>query len=438
MINDDRKVLRGATVLTMDPDIGDLDSGDVLIEGAEIAAVAATVDVSDDVEVIDATGRIVLPGFVDTHRHMWEALARGCAPHHSLEQYYADVLGRLGPALEPEDVYVGTLASARGALSSGITTIQDIANIQDSPAHTDAAVAALHDSGLRAVFAYGKSFPAMMKDGAALPGDVRRVRSGLLNDDHADVTLALVTEWGEDSAELHNAALARELAVRTARHIASVFPVARLRDLGVLLPGTTFIHGNGMTAQDLQIIADGGATLSVSPAIEQIMGHGIPMLATAPAGLPLSLSTDVEVTVAADFFTQMRAAFQAGRSGGRGAGAERELTVRDVPALATRDGAAALGFGDRTGTITPGKAADLVVLSADGIDVAPVLDPYSTVVLQMDRRHIERVFRGGRSVVRDGAPITGTQELADRLRRTVERLRRSGALPEQADASALS
>src|SRR5207248_2277333 len=97
---------------------------------------------------------------------------------------------------------------------------------------------------------------------------------------------------------------------------------------------------------------------------------------------------------------------EAGRSAGRGAGAERELTVRDVLALATREGAAALGFGNRTGTITPGKQADLVVLRADGIDVAPVLDPYSTVVLQMDRRHIEHVFRAGQAVVSDGTPET--------------------------------
>src|SRR5438874_4536030 len=112
MTSGDRRLLRGGTILTMDPAIGDLVTGDVLMEGTEIAAVAATIEVSDAVEVIDATGRIVIPGFVDTHRHMWEALARGYAPHHSLEQYYTDVLGRLGPALEPEDVYAGTLASA--------------------------------------------------------------------------------------------------------------------------------------------------------------------------------------------------------------------------------------------------------------------------------------------------------------------------------------
>jgi cytosine/adenosine deaminase-related metal-dependent hydrolase len=260
------------------------------------------------------------------------------------------------------------------------------------------------------------------------------VRSELLHDDTADVTLALVTEWGDDDAEQHNAGLARELAVRTARHIASVFPVSRLRDLGVLLPATTFIHGNGMTADELTVIADAGATLSVAPAIELLMGHGIPALGVAPSDLPLSLSTDVEVTVASDFFTQMRAALQTGRSNGRGPGDERELTVRDVLALATRDGAAALGLGDRTGTLTPGKQADLVVLRADTGDVAPVIDPCSTVVLQMDRRHIDWVFRAGHAHVRAGTPTVDPSALVDQLRAVVERLRKAGALPVRGGA----
>ncbi len=431
MANGARTLLRGATVLTMDPAIGDLDSGDLLIDGTDIAAVAPTIEADDGVEVIDASGHVAIPGFVDTHRHMWEALVRGCAPHHSLQQYFADILNRLGPALGPEDIYLGTAASAHSALAAGITTVQDIANIQDSPAHTDAAVAALRDSGVRAVFAYGKSYPAMGRDGAALPDDVRRVRSELLHDDTDDVTLALVTEVGTDEAEQYNAALARELGVRTARHISSALSVSHLRDLGVLLPGSTFIHGSGMSADELKVLADSGATLSIAPAIEMVMGHGFPVFDAVPSGLPVSLSTDVEVTVAADFFTQMRAAMQAGRSGDRGAdaGADRQLTAADVLALATREGAATLGLGDRTGTLTPGKAADLVLLRADSVDVAPVIDAYSTVVLQMDRRHVDWVFRAGRAVVRDGVPAADTRDLVRRLRVRAETLGRSGVLP---------
>ncbi|MDP9793155.1 cytosine/adenosine deaminase-related metal-dependent hydrolase [Catenuloplanes nepalensis] len=425
-MNDRATLLRGATILTMDPAVGDLDRGDLYIEDGRISAVAASIELDEgvrrDADVVDATGRIVIPGFVDTHRHMWEVLVRGGAPHHTLEQYYLDVLGTAGSGVLPGDVHLGTLASARSALLAGITTVQDISNIQHGPAHTDASVAALRESGIRAVFAYGKSFAMMTRDGGALGDDVRRVRSRLLPDDGADVTMALLTEWADDDGERHNAALARDLGVRTARHVGAETPISRLRDLGVLLAGTTFIHGNGLSPDELRIIADTGGTLSVAPAIELMMGHGVPMLGLSPHGLPLSLSTSAEVTVASDMFTQMRAALQSGRTFGRGAHSGRELTARDVLALATREGAAALGLGARTGSLTPGKDADVVVLRADDLDVSPVVDPVSTVVLQMDRRHIDRVYRAGRVVVRDGASAEDSRELVAGLVAAAARL----------------
>ncbi len=417
-------LLRGATILTLDPAIGALERGDVLIEAGRISAVAPTITAGcrPDVTVVDVSGRIVIPGFVDTHRHLWEVLVRGGAPHHTLEQYYVDVLGHVCGRVTPEDVYVGTLASARSALLSGITTIQDIANVQLSPAHTDAAVAALQEAGLHAVFAYGKPYPSMVRHGAGLPDDVRRVRSELLPDDHADVTMALLTEWGDDEAERRNASLADDLGIRTARHVGAATPISRLRELGVLRTGTTFIHGNKLSGEELQIIADSGGSLSVAPASELLMGHGTPMIGQSPPDLPLSLSTSAEVTVSADFFTQMRAALQTGRAYGRGADSDRELTVDDVLALATRDGAAALWLGARTGTLTPGKDADLIVLRADDLDVTPVLDPVSTVVLQMDRRHVDTVYRAGQTVVRDGSLVDDPGELVKSLQTIANRI----------------
>jgi 5-methylthioadenosine/S-adenosylhomocysteine deaminase len=426
-------LIRGATILTMDPAAGVLARGDLLIENGLISAVAPAIvldlDARPEVEVVDGTGRILIPGFVDTHRHMWEVLVRGGATHHTLEQYYVDVLGAVGSAVRPEDVYLGTLASARSALMAGITTVQDISNIQHGPEHSDASVAALRESGIRAVLAYGKPYPAMASGGSGLPGDVRRVRSALLSDDRADVTMALLTEWGDDDGERHNAGLARELGLRTARHIGASTPISRLRDLGVLLAGTTFIHGNNLPAEELQIIADSGGTLSVAPAIELMMGHGVPVLGRTPPGLPLSLSTSAEVTVAADFFTQMRAALQIGRAFGRGAHSGRELTAADVLALATIDGAEALGLGARTGSLTPGKSADVVVLRAGDLDVAPMLDPAAAVVTQMDRRHIDRVYRAGLAVVRDGAGTDDSRSLVAALEAAAVRL---GPVPRSA------
>lgn len=419
-------LIRGATVLTMDPALGDLDHGDLLIEDGRISAVAASIDIEVDgrnnVEVVEGTGRIVIPGFVDTHRHMWEVLARGGAPHHTLEQYYVDVLGALGSRVEPDDVRLGTLASARSALLAGITTVQDISNIQLSPAHTDASVAGLRESGIRAVFAYGTPFPTMMSRGVGLDDDVRRIRTESLSDDGADVTMALLTEWGEDDGERRNASLARELDLRTARHIGAATPLSRLRNLGVLMPGTTFLHGNGLPLEELQIIADTGGTLSVAPTIELMMGHGVPILGMTPPALPLSLGISAEVTVGSDMFSQMRAALQIGRAFGRGAHSGRELTAVEVLALATTGGAAALGLEARTGSLTPGKVADVVVLRADDLDVAPVLDPASTVVSQMDRRHIDGVYRAGRAVVRDGLAVQDSRDLVAELRAAAGRL----------------
>ncbi|GAB3837588.1 amidohydrolase family protein [Kribbella italica] len=417
-------LVRGATILTMDPVIGDFDRADLLIEGSRISAVAPAIPIDPDaeVDVIDADGRIVIPGFVDTHRHLWEVLVRGGGPHHTLEQYYTDVLGHVGSQVTPEDVHLGTKASALSALLAGITTLQDTANIQLTPAHTDAAIAALRETGVRAVFCYGNPYPVMARYGAGLGDDVRRIRSELLPDDDADVTMALLTEWGDDDAERRNAWLARDLGVRTARHVGASTPLSRLRDLGVLQSGTTFIHGNGLPPDELELIADSGGTLSVAPAIELLMGHGIPMLGRTPPAVPLSLSTSAEVTVASDFFTQMRAALQTGRTFGRGADSGRELTVTDVLGLATRDGAAALGLDTRTGTLTPGKDADLIILRADDLDVTPVHDPASTVVLQMDRRHIDAVFRAGRAVVRDGAAVESRPELVKALQVAAARL----------------
>lgn len=420
------RLYRDARVLTLDPALGDLERGDVLVEDEHIAAVGTDLPAPPRAEIVDSRDRIIIPGFVDTHRHMWQALLRGIAPAHTFPQYMDDVLGRLGPALAVEELYTGNLLSARAALASGITTIQDISNIQDTPAHSDALVAALQDSGIRAVFAYGKSFPSMLADGTRLGEDTRRVRNELLHDPDAAVTMALVAEGGTDADELANASLARDLDVPVSRHFSSRLSAAHLAGIGAVLPGTTFIHGNGLDATELRIIADHGGSISVSPAIELVMGHGYPMIAAARAqpGLPVTLSVDVEVTVAGDMFTQLRAAYQAARHARHAGDTATEVTVRDVLAMATIEGARSLGLADRTGSLTPGKQADLVVLRTDRADVSPVHDPVSTVVLQMDRAHIDTVLASGREHVRAGRPVADSADLLARAERSARRLQR--------------
>lgn len=426
-------LIRNARILTMDPALGDFENGDILVEDDRITAVAPRLEDRGPAEEIDATGGIVIPGFIDTHRHMWQAVLRGCAPHHTLDAYFRHILGEIGPVLAPEDLYLGNLLSARAAVAAGVTTVQDISNIQDTPEHSDALIQALQDSGLRAVFAYGNSLPRMYTYGSRLPDDVRRVRADRLPDRDGLVTMALVTEPGDEDTERHNARLARDLGLPTARHTfqsSAEGPVTRMRDLGVLLPGTTFIHGTGLAPGELRAIADSGSSLSIAPAIEMMMGHGYPPFAlAAQAKLPLSLSADVEVTTAADMFTQMRAAYQAGRyselSDADQAPRPR-LTVHDILHYATLGGAQTLGLDHLTGSLTPGKQADLLILRADRPDTIPVHDPYSTIVLQMDRAHIDTVLVAGRSAVRRGHALAASSELLDDAHALTRRLTEQG------------
>ncbi|MGH3492844.1 MAG: amidohydrolase family protein, partial [Sciscionella sp.] len=264
----------------------------------------------------------------------------------------------------------------------------------------------------------------VLRSGSGFPRDVRRVRSELLADDDALVTMALETQNGDDEAERRNAALARELDVRTAHHVRADIRPSRLRDLGALRPHTTFIHGNGLDADELRVIADSGGSLSIAPVVEQALGLGHPMIneARAVSGLPVTLSIDVEVTSATDMFSQMRSVYLAACSTPDGP------TPRDVLGYATLAGARALGLDGRTGSITPGKQADLLVLRADRPDVFPVSDPYSAVVLQMDRSHIDTVVVAGTVHKRDGRPTRDDTELLERARRVTRRLAAAGVL----------
>ncbi|HJY24077.1 MAG TPA: amidohydrolase family protein, partial [Actinomycetes bacterium] len=148
-------LLKGGTVLSMDPQIGDLPTGDVLIEDDRIIGVDVGIDA--DAETVDCTGRIVIPGFVDTHRHTWEAAIRGCAPNATLDDYFDEVLDTFAPQYRPEDVYASNLAGSLECLNAGITTLVDWSHINNTPDHPDAAVTALKETGIRAQYAYGSA-----------------------------------------------------------------------------------------------------------------------------------------------------------------------------------------------------------------------------------------------------------------------------------------
>jgi hypothetical protein len=184
-------LIKGGCVLTLDRAFGDFETADILIEGKSIAAVRPNIS-APNAEVIDAERMIVMPGFVDTHRHMWQGILRNVLPDGSLEDYRDVVQRTFGAKYMPGDVYAGNLFSALGAIDSGVTCILDWSHIHNSPAHSDAAVRALFDSGVRAVFAYGNGHNETGRyweiATSKFPGDIARLRKQYFSSDDQLVT----------------------------------------------------------------------------------------------------------------------------------------------------------------------------------------------------------------------------------------------------------
>ena len=434
-----RLLLRGGHVLTMDPALGDLPKGDVLIDGDAIATVAPQIDA--DAEVLDASGKIVIPGFVDTHRHTWEAAIRGCAPNATLDDYFVEVLDTFAPVYRPEDVYASNLAGALECLNAGITTLVDWSHINNTPEHPDAAIRGLQEAGIRAQYAYGSANTSLAdywyESKIAIPADdVRRVRETYFSSDGGLLTMALATrgpgfciddvvraEWG----------LARELGIPITVHVAMGRVAGRfgminmLNGLGLLGPDTTYIHCCYFSDEEWQLVADTGGTVSIAPQVEVQMGHGWPpVMKSIEYGLRPSLSIDVVTTVPGDMFTQMRCAFGCERARVNAVAWEANtevpaniLKARDMLQMATLNGAAVAGLEARTGSLTPGKQADVVVLDATALNVAPLIDPYAAVTLCADVSNVDTVIVGGNVRKRDGRLVADVAQ----ARRLVEAAR---------------
>lgn len=410
----DRLLLRNGCVIDTEPEPTAYPGHDVLVENGRIAAVGPGLP-ADGAEVIEAADRIVLPGFVDTHRHTWQAVLRSYAVDDDLGRYLTRVRRGLSPHFRPEDVYAGNLVGALECLDAGITTLQDFSHIQHTHDHTEASVSALRDAGLRAVFGYG--YPTF-DDTSRRPADVRRLREERFGSDDALVTMALAP-LGPSYAPMGTVQddwlLAADLGLRIAVHVGrgpvAERPVEALRAHGLLRAGTTYVHGNSLDDSELRLIAESGGSVSIAPEVEARMGHGGPMIdRLRAAGIVTGLGVDVVTTVAGDMFSLMRAALLTSRfrvvdGPGAGGSADRvpQCTAADVLRMATLDGAAALGLADRIGSLSPGKQADIVLLRTDTVNlVGAAHDPVGAVVTAAHPGNVDTVLVAGRVVKRDG------------------------------------
>ena len=523
-----RYVIKGGSVMTMDG--GEFAEADVVVEGTKIVAVGPGAGAGAGGEVIDATGRIVMPGFVDTHHHQFETALRGFladgvlindgdaapgpqgSPGEGSYAYFEQVLLGFAPIYRPQDVYINELFGALSQLDDGVTTVHDVSQIHHTPQHSDAAIQALFDSGRRSAFGYFEGagqqlanlsaaqgglqqlFGVVNSPGYAYPNDAIRI----YNQYFSGQSVASTTVTGSGSNRFYSGGLGkispsysklvtmimggevylsdavtaaswttgRNLGLQIAAHILSPFDIRPSFDLlaqgiggstnGInggpgnigIGPDNLFIHMTGMSDAAWQVVKAQGAQVSMAVPIEMNMRHGQPpILKLQSLGMEPSLSVDVECTLTADFFTQMRTMMNLQRTmvnqmtldsaisgsasgeaslpnpldwglpeGQNGldtqpiftAGAPpgwpqypngfipAPLTTRDVLRFATINGAKGLRLDDRTGSLTVGKEADIIILDATRINVAPLNNVPGAVVSLMDRTNVETVIVAGK------------------------------------------
>jgi 5-methylthioadenosine/S-adenosylhomocysteine deaminase len=457
-----RYVIRGGSVMSMDPHVGDFPQADVLVEGKKILAVGPNLNAAD-AAAIDASGRIVMPGFIDTHHHQFETALRSFLADGVLindlsgspsgsTTYYEYILNKFAPVYRPQDVYINELFGGLSQLDDGVTTVHDVSQISHSPAHSDAAIQALIDTERRAAFGY---FESAGNFGAGVPGnqypqDADRIYHKWFSANNLSSNgLVHMIMGGEvylnDATTDQSWTIGRRLGLQIAAHILSPFgirPIFNKLAAGTggngkigIGPDNLFIHMTGMSDTAWQKAKDVGVQVSIAFPIEMNMRHGMPpILRVQNLGMEPSLSVDVECTLTADFFTQMRSCMNLQRvlvnqmildspNGNQNlpdpldwglpqsavtvpppsfpyfpkppAGIPAPLTTRDVLRYATMNGAKALRLDQKVGSLTPGKEADIIILDATAINVAPLNQVPGAVVSLMDRTNVETVIVAG-------------------------------------------
>ena len=399
-----RVVIKGGTVLSLDRAVGNIVAADILIEGGIISEVGPSLR-ARNADVVDASDTIVMPGFVDSHRHLWQSLTRNLGASAD-----ADMSGHFSP----DDVYAATLAGLLQALEAGITTVVDWCDIADDAAHLDAALSAHADSGVRTVLVASTSGVTPSSDVTLASASPALVEADL------DAVAAL---WAKARAE------GQRIHARAGTAASSEGEVAELGRRGLLGPHVTLSHCSRLSEADFDAIAASSTAVALTPASDMAAGLGPPPVQQLiDRGIRPGLGVGDERLSPGDVFTQMRAVISVQhatsyelRLAGKG-GAPNLLGTRDVIRYATIDGARAAGLSSVTGSLSPGKRADVIVLRADRPNIAPVNDPIGAVVWGMDTSNVDWVFVGGTSLVEHGeltADVARARALATAAQRHV-------------------
>jgi len=435
-----RKLIRNATLVTMDSALGDIEGGDLLLEGERIVEVGRGLR-ADGAETVDATGMIAMPGLVNAHIHLWEIPLRGIGSDWvSHRDYHGNIHGNLAMRYEAEDVRVANVVAALNQINSGTTTVLDWCHVLRDTGMADAAIDAIEESGIRALFARGTAKPPVEAGGKPYwaqpfpPEEIRRLRTGRLASDDGLITLGMAIlgpDIGEFEACAADFRLAREYGLLTSAHTwgrkskrRNPDGMWRLQKLGLLGPDHNIAHGNCLEDDELKMVLDAGCTITATDLAEMLNSERIAMIGRVlKHGGFVSLGTDVCPYFNSSMLWEMRHAFSHQRETdnrelhARGAWPSEHHATRTRDALewATLGGARALRMDARIGSITPGKQADVVLIDTRTMNLFPAVpggDPAHAVVMYAEASDVDSVMIAGRFVKRGGKLLFPAPRLA--------------------------
>jgi 5-methylthioadenosine/S-adenosylhomocysteine deaminase len=399
MENNTRTLFKGGAVITMDAAVPNLTVGDVLVEGDRIAAVGVNLH-AEGAEVIDASESIVMPGLIDSHHHMWLGVVRRLIPDVDDLNAYFDLIGhKMGKKYRAIEMYMSTKLTAFASLDAGVTTIVDACHLSLSPEHTDAALQALDQAGIRALHMVG----APLNDQASvthLPQDFDR----LARKWNAEDSLVRVGMFGQINLEWWKVARALNLRILT-EFSGDWFPLGpEFAKKGVLGPNNIFNHCTRVPGEIWKLFADAGVNVTINPRSDALFGFDDECFAYQQAinhGLKPAIGTDLDTAFGSDLFGEMHALFSLQRSVMRGrryrgeTDAPAPIRVNEILKSVTVHGARVAGLENSTGALTPGKQADLIMVRTDGVGVFPVSNAIGTVVQAIGRSDVDTVMVAG-------------------------------------------
>ncbi|MER3389172.1 MAG: amidohydrolase family protein [Microcella sp.] len=413
-------LLRNATAITMDPDLGVIARADLLIRNGSIVEVgpAGTVGTVDVDEILDLDGRVILPGFVDTHLHLWNSMFRGIITGYGGRAYFP-VKRRLAAHVRPEDTAASTALGLAECIGAGITSVVNWHHNLRSPDDADATIDAQVASGARTRLAYGNpdawnaSRPMDLIDVARLLRAPSRPRF--------DVGLAVRGPTrAEEHVVLEEWTFAQESGLPLTLHMGGrradvdrYADIAQMDRRGLLIPQLQVVHAVDATPSELVLLGERGVSLSVSP-VTEITSMGVPPVTQAmAAGMTVSLSNDsLALPGRADMFAQMQALVRLTQFADPG----RAVSPQRALQLATIEGARDLGWESEVGSLSPGKRADMMILDARLPGMGPGVDPVHTVVMAGGVEHVQHVLVDGEWLKRDGRLVADTERVVEEAR----------------------